>query len=263
MASVTVTCYANGRHPYNAIACAMRDGIALSGDKVHMVPWLQFKDAQVGVMYGWKHRMVLKRHSRFVYADMGYWNRNVYWRFAANGWSPVSSMRRGMPSDRLERLGVQIMPSHGGDYVLVLGTSAKSCADHGMKYMEWERKVCAALVKDGANVLYRPKPKDKLARPIEGTEMVQSVPFSELLTGAKMVVAHHSNGCVEAVAAGCAVHCQYGAASLVSVPLAAWRDPPEITGRKEFLSDVAYTQWTIEEMKSGAAWQHMREGVLQ
>ena len=264
MAPVTVMCYSNGhKRPYGEIASAMKDGIASYGDKVDSSTWLQYRDATVGVMYGWRYRSLLKKHNRFAYVDLGYWNRHLYWRVAANDWSPVKSMSRGMPSDRFDSLGVRILPEHGGDSVLVLGMSAKACADHGLSYMSWERKVCAQLLRQGATVMFRAKPKDRMARPIEGTSMVQFESLQSLFARSSMVVAHHSNGCVEAVAAGCAVHCVYGAASLRNVPLSEWKDPPKIAGREQFLYDVAYTQWTTEEMRSGEAWRHMREGVLR
>lgn len=263
MGSITVTCYRNGKQPnYELIALAMHHGIRRMGDDPRLTLTTTHREADVGLIYGWKHHDLLYKHRRFLYADLGYWSRETHWRFAANAWSPNKHMRRGMPADRFRSLGVNVLPEHGGKYVLVLGATMKSCFDHGLHYMSWERRACEALLSQGAKVLYRPKPKDKAAKPIDGTEYAQSANLGELFAQASLVVAHHSNACVEAIAAGCSVHCEQGAASLRSVPLTDWKAPKLIPGREQFLCDVAYTQWTVEEMRNGKAWNHMRKGVL-
>lgn len=264
MDAVTVTCYTDGvRRSYQTIARAMHAGITAHGDVSSIVPRFAFREARVGVMYGWKFHRILQRHSRFLYADRAYWRRDVFWRFAANDWSPTKGMLRGMPADRLRALDVQVLPEHGGDYVLVLGASAKAMREHGFAHLAWERNACRELKRLGAKVLFRPKPSKFPQRDSLGAEFAPSQLLERLFAGASMVVAHHSNGCVEAIAAGCAVHCVKGVAVERSVPLEAWRDPPRLPGREQFLADVAYTQWTVEEMRSGEAWRHMREGVLQ
>lgn len=172
-------------------------------------------------------------------------------------------MARGMQSDRFAALGIEVLPEHSGAYVLVLGASQKSSAQHGFGYMRWEMKVCEKLLGLGARVLFRPKPKDVHARSIRGTTHASRGPVEALFADASLVVAHHSNACLEAVVAGCAVHCVTGIAAERSVPLETWRDPPRLPGREQFLADAAYTQWTVDEMRSGEAWRHMRAGVLR
>lgn len=263
MAPVTVSCYSDVRSNYKRIADAMHAGILACGDRPTKISRCIFRRAEVGVMYGWRRREVLRQHNRYLYADIGYWNRESYWRLSANDWSPDKFMRRGMPPDRFRALNVEVKPEHSGKIVLVLGMSFKSARDHGLTYMAWERATCSSLIKLGATVVYRPKPKDFQARLIPGTINAPKCSLQELMANASMVVAHHSNGCVEAIAAGCAVHCKAGVARLCSVPLHQWHEPPRIFDRIQFLSDVAYTQWTLDEMRSGAAWLHMRDSVLQ
>lgn len=263
MGAVSVACYDHhGRNSYRRVARAMCEGIERVGDRAQFVERFKRTDAAVGVMYGWKFRDVLRRHARFLYVDLGYWRREDYWRVAANDWNPLVAAPRGMPSDRLRALGVEVLPEHGGDYALVLGATRKSARDFGLRYMAWEERACRALLAAGARVLFRPKPTDRGAPRVAGTVWAGASPLAQLFAGASIVVAHHSNGCVEAVAAGCAVHCAVGAAAERSVPLDAWRAPPRLPGREQFLADVAYTQWTLAEMRSGAAWRHYRSSVV-
>lgn len=264
MAAITAVCYSHEqRKNYRRIAHAMHSGIVASGDASTLVRHIAYRPAHVGVMYGWKLNAVLRRHAHFIYADLGYWGRGEYWRVSIDGWSPVLTMRTGMPSDRLRALGVKVLPEHGGEYALVLGASRKAMRDHGVGYMRWEMEACARLLAFGARVLFRPKPTDREARSIPGTTFARAGTVSDLFAGASIVVAHHSNACLEAVAAGCAVHCCTGIASPRSVPLESWRDPPRVPGREQLLADAAYCQWTLREMHEGVAWQHLRPRFLQ
>lgn len=264
MAAVTVACYTDLKNSnYHKIAAAMSAGVRAFGDLPRVVASRNYTPADVGVIYGWKRHALIQQHRRFLYADLGYWNRDQFWRFAANDWSPASRMRRGNPSDRFDALGVKILPEHSGKYVLVLGASAKSMVEHGFRHMAWELGICTQLLQMRARVLFRPKPRDIHAHGIPGTESASTQSLQELFAGASLVVAHHSNGCVEAVAAGCAVYCEKGAAQPRSVPLHTWKNPPRLPGREQFLADVAYTQWTLDEMRSGLAWKHLRPSVLQ
>ena len=54
------------------------------------------------------------------------------------------------------------------------------------------------------------------------------------------------------------MHCQTGAATAFSVPLEAMADPPRLDVREQFLADVAWLQWTLDEMRSGECWAHLR-----
>ena len=33
--------------------------------------------------------------------------------------------------------------------------------------------------------------------------------------------------------------------------------------RTEFCNKIAYSQWTMDEMKSGEAWKHLRKGMIK
>lgn len=113
----------------------------------------------------------------------------------------------------------------------------------------------------GYKVVYRPKPNDKEKRPINGVGYDQR-PISEALASAKAIVTHHSNVAVEALAAGVPVHCVTGAAAAFSVPLDRLGD--RLDGREQFLADVSYLQWSLDEMRSGDYWSHVKErGVIR
>lgn len=232
---------------------AMVQGVRAAGD----MPVRGLR-ADVAVAYGWKNRAHYARFPSFVYADLGYWQREAYYRFAVNGWSPERYVRAGRPSDRFERLGLTIKPWRaGGREIIVAGCTQKAASDHGLEYQAWEASAIQCLQGCGRPVVYRPKPNDQNATPFEGVEMDRR-PISEALATAYAVVTHHSNTAIDALLAGIPVHCETGAAAALSVPLDQIADAPLLDGREQFLHDVAWLQWTVDEMRSGEAWAYLR-----
>lgn len=248
---------------YRRIAEAMSAGIQRCGDTAVIADVRgKLPPADAAVMWGWKRHALLEQYRQFVYADLGYWGRDHYSRVCVNGWSPDQYVRDGLASNRFDRLGLSIKPWRtGGTEILIAGCSPKSAADHGLGYMAWEMKVAAALKDCGLKVMYRPKPNDRMKRPIKGV-CYDERPISEALAAAFAVVTHHSNVAVDALLAGLPVHCEIGAAACMSVPLDRINEAKEPEGRAQFLHDVAWLQWTLDEMRSGECWAHMKERGL-
>lgn len=248
-----VVCLSGPRKHQKRIAEAMAQGVRAAGDRL-----VTGVKADACVAYGWKWRSRFAPFKSYAYADLGYWNRDAYYRFAVSGWSPERYVRQGLPATRFELLGLRIKPWRtGGREIVVAGSTAKACADHGVAYQSWERRVIARLTGCGRPVVYRPKPNDRNATPIAGT--LDRRPVSEMLASAYAVVTHHSNTALDALLAGVPVHCETGAAAAFSVPLDQISESPLRDGREQFLFDVAWLQWTLDEMRTGEAWKHLRQ----
>lgn len=97
--------------------------------------------------------------------------------------------------------------------------------------------------------------------PIPGAGYDQR-PISEALGNAWAWVTHHSNSAVDALLAGVPAHCEMGAAAALSIPLDQIAEPVLPAGRDQFLADVAWLQWSLDEMRSGAAWAHLKDRGL-
>jgi hypothetical protein len=253
--AISVTCLTSHLSRYKKVAEAMHAGILACGDRSVIRSIYDDKlHTHVGVCYGWKHNAAIRRYPNFVYADLGYWGREQYYRFAVNGWSP--QVRTDLSADRFNRLGLEIRPWRTeGRQIIVAGSTEKACRDHGLGYMQWETAMCHRLAGLGIPVVYRPKPNDRQARPIPGFGFDQR-PIGDALQAAHLWVTHHSNSALDALVAGVPVHCETGAASQFSAPLSA--DPPLLEGREQFLTGVAWLQWTLDEMRSGECWAHLR-----
>ena len=262
--ALKVVCLTNQRlRTYRRIAESMKEGIDRCGDKAVLADIRgQIPDGDAAVMWGWKRRLLHAKFRQFVYADLGYWGRGQYYRLIVNGWSPASYVRSGLPASRFQHLGLQMKPWKGeGREIIIAGSTAKAATCFGVEYMAWETMAAKALKDCGHPVVYRPKPTDPAKRAIRGIGY-DTRPLDVALASARAVVTHHSNVAIDALLNGLPVHCEMGAAAALSVPLVAVADAQEPEGRERFLYDVAWLQWTLAEMKSGAAWAHLKEQGL-
>jgi len=225
----------------------------------------------VAIAYGWVHEPVFTayRHAgaHYAYFDMGYFNRKPskdkggsrdgHHRLAVNSWDTADTMRTLCPSDRWDALGIEVAPNreqHAGA-VLVCGMSEKAAGTHGFRPGQWEAETVATLraAFPTTEIVDRPKPAN-----LDAGE-----PIAEVLKRTAIVVSHHSNVAVDALVAGVPTYARKGVGKLVSCsnPVDAVRMMGPIVAepmRRQILADVAYAQWSPPEMRTGAAWSHIR-----
>jgi hypothetical protein len=213
--------------------------------------------------------------STVVCVDLGYWNRREggrylgYHKVVVNARHPTAYYRKpAHPPDRLKRLGLKIEPwkrPNPNGAILLAGMGAKGAAAEGYYPQQWERAAVDALkaVTDRP-IWYRPKPNDPLAAPIPGTSYAgKDRPLEADLAGAWAVVTHHSNVAVDALLAGIPVFCFGGVARDMGLQDFRLIEAPIYPdGRDQWAADVAYTQWTVPEMQSGACWAHLKQEGL-
>ncbi len=214
--------------------------------------------------------------SRAVYIDLGYWGRRDGGRYAGyhkitvNARHPVGYYRRPQhPADRFARFKIPITPWDVswpcGGHILVAGMGAKGAAAEGYRPQEFERWAVDELRKHTSRpIVYRPKPSDPLASPIEGTTYSpKDIPLEQALQNCWAVVTHHSNVAVDALLAGIPCFCWGGVAREMSLQdLSRIEDPYLPDTRDMWARDIAYTQWNVAEMKSGEAWAYLRREQL-
>ena len=214
------------------------------------------------------------RDRKAVYIDLGYWGRRKktrwdgFHKLSVNDRHPTAYFQRHRhPTDRLERHGVKIKPWRAeGRHILVVGMSGKGAAAEGYRPQQWESEAIALLRRHTKRpIIYRPKPNYVSARRIEGTEFQRGVSLADALVDCHAVVAHHSNAAMEAICAGVPAFVHEG----VSLPmgtddLTRIESPRMPKGRLQWAADISYTQWSVEEMMTGQAWNYLvREGLLR
>ena len=274
----TVHCYL-GAGRAGACARSMAQGIKRCGHHVELKQgWSGQTNADAVVAYGWRNVAMFEAYrakgKAFVYLDMGYWHRRPKGRGIYRGYHKVvvgdrdalQYFRRGQPASRWRSLAVDIKPwRRTGRHILLAGMSHKSAVHNGYRAQEWETEAVARIRRySDRPILYRPKPSWPHSSPIAGTTFWRpDSPLQADLENAWAVVTHHSNVGLEALAAGIPVYSEGGLASTMTMELEQIESPPLPDDRESFFADVAYCQWSADEMESGACWRHLqREGLV-
>jgi hypothetical protein len=240
----------------------MCEGINRCGDRAFVQDLHGPAKADVGVMYGWKMNAYLARHPQYVYADLGFFVRETHYRICVGGWSPHEYVRAGLPDTRFKSYGLEVKPwRKSGENIVIAGASGKSAATHGVRHNEWERLMSKRLQDIGRPIVFRPKQTDPYKSPIGGT-IYDEGPLDRTLANAWALVTHHSNTAIDALIAGVPVYCETGAGAAFSCGIDEIADPPLPEGREQFLADVAWLNWTLDEMRSGECWAHLKDRGL-
>lgn len=186
-----------------------------------------------------------------------------YWRVSVDAHHPTANlMKVKRPTDRLERLGLEIFPwRETGEHILLAGSSAKYHEFYGLKEpTTFAKDVVRALraITDRP-IIYRPKPSWRDAVPITKTRFsVLPESMMDVLTNAWATVTHGSNACFESVISGipCIVLGDGVAKPISSTSLDEIAAPRLASDeeRTEWAASLAYQQWTLAEFYSGEAW---------
>lgn len=200
-----------------------------------------------------------------IVLETGYINRgdgeNHHYAAGFNGLNGRADFRnRGMPSDRVKKLGVQLKPwRKDGKHVLLCGqvpwdASVEMCHD----YPSWLQYISGQIkYQTKREIRFRPHPLANMP-PIRGCTH-STVPIQEDLKDCWAVVTYNSNSSVEAVLEGIPAFTSDAGAMAKDVA-SQWiqeLERPYMPAREAWLNDLAYCQWTPEEMKNGEAWKHL------
>lgn len=258
------------------IGNCLADGFKVHGIDCSLHSRFEGVVADIALGYGWIHELREQVFSKyraagkhFVFFDLGYWNRGHKgaYRVGVDDWDTGKHMLRGCPDDRFRDSGLDLKSFWQPDSrdVMIVGMSEKAAPTHGYKFREWEDKTKRYLEDRYADSPYRFTIR---AKP-RGKDAGKAVPIMDALKTTRFVVSHHSNVTIEALIAGVPFTTLKGAARHVSPK----GDPdnylddldldnpyfPSEEERIRFLNDVAYAQWTTEEMSHGLCWDYIQK----
>lgn len=277
-----VTIYAIPGHLRSRTVCAaMLEGILRSGDKCVVKSALAYTtpESDVAVFYGLAGKLanVLRDYPKAgrpaAYVDLGYWGRKDggrfagYHKIAVNSRHPTAYFQnRSHDASRAEVFGLEPAPwSQGGRHILIAGMGPKGAHADGFPPLGWERKAMAEIRKHTDRpVIYRPKPNWPGPPQLDGARMApHGQSLEAALVNCHAVVAHHSNAAIEAITLGVPAFVVEGAAlPMACADLSRIETPARPDGRRQWLNDLAWTQWSIPEQASGAAWNYLKEEGL-
>lgn len=255
------------------LASAVRYGAARHGDHVTIEQGFTEVRPTGLVMFG------IGGHSRSVFDayegrprvffDKGY-SRGDWVRVSVNAFQPLDYFQKqSRPDDRWRKLGIELQPyAKRGKAILFDGASNKYCLWQGLgDWIEWGRDTIDLIWLHAPNpcVIYRPRPSHN--EPVR-------LPYAELSTGpladdfarCSLVVSHGGNIGFDAAVAG-VPHFAIGDSIARPISQTDWKwvgEPyvPDDAKRRQWCYDVAYCQWTLDEIERGEAWNEIRRQLL-
>lgn len=208
-----------------------------------------------------------KAGKQIIFFDKGY-TRSGYLRVSVNADQPIAYFQKiPRPSDRFDALGIELHPyRQDGTHVLFDGASNKYCLWKGLgNHVEWGQKIVDMLRQNSRYpIIYRPRPSHNTPVAVVGAELSLG-PLSVDLARTRVVVSHGGNIGWDSVIAGVP---HFALGDSIAGPLSDYflnninkpRVPSE-TERRQWCADVAYCQFTMEEIESGKAWRVIKNDV--
>jgi len=260
------------REGVNSEVMAMVDGMRRHGVNVEMRLVKDAERCDVAVMWGVKKAAIRTAASRSLILERGYVGDRFH--FTSVGWDGLNGLAwrpEGMPGDRWGRYFADRMKpwrEARGKYVLVMGQVPGDASLRGMDTHQWAFRVVQALKAARLEARVRrhlkdPTPSVRMSRRLADARRAyyETRPWEDALADAAWVVAYNSNSAVESVLDGVpTVTLDRGT---MAYPVTD-HDPvkaPTAHDRTQWAHDLAYAQWTIDEMASGDAWDYIKGGL--
>ncbi len=199
-------------------------------------------------------REAIRQHKgNWVAFDLGYWNREDTFRVSVNAEHPMPAQLKCCDDpSRLRESAIALRDDYCPDgHIVLVGMGPKSRIwQPGYEAAELARIRAAYPHRE---IVFRPKPGKEPPPGIDAPHVADG-PIERVLRGASLVVCKHSNVAIDACIAGIPVVCDGGAAAaLYGNDLSAPRQPSP-AARLRFLQQLAWWQWSRQQISSGEFW---------
>lgn len=204
-----------------------------------------------------------KAVGKTIVLETGYIKRgdddNSYYAAGFDGLNGRADFRnKDMPSDRWKTLNVELKPWKSDDGVVLLaGQVPWDASVQHVNYQEWVIATLADIKRHSRRqVIFRKHPKCNWA---PSDVEVSDLSIEADLERTYAVVTFNSNTCVDATLSGVPAFVRDQGAM-------TWRlgnfsiyelENPKRPDRQKWANDIAYAQWTRDEMRSGQTWNHL------
>lgn len=265
-----------------AVARALSSGAAMHGDGIEVRHVSEYRAplGDAGICCGVVKEQVIHDHKGrhpLLYIDKGYKREktvwcgetiSAWWRAVWNDTHPTGYLNAvTRPKDRWKSLGLDLKERQSGETILIAGSSEKYHQAHGLLHPTlWTRNLVSLLrIYTDREIVYRPKPSWRKAEPVAGTtfDFGLKTSIQKRVEEAHCVVTHGSMACVEAICSGTpvlsvghAVARPIGSTRFDEVEHPVWMDRPS---REQWAANLAYFQWSPEELTNGLAWTYIKE----
>lgn len=249
---------------------AMSAGLVRHGVDVsyfHGVPDLA---ADFAVCWGWRKGMRIRAGGftkPILVMERGYFPDRFEW--TSLGWDGLNGRARWNGAhDRGERfwrnfghLACEWERYNG--YTLIIGQVEGDAALHGVDFARWVRETMDEADRLGQLVYFRAHPEAVRRNQIIPVtrDFILGGTLQEAFSGAGRVVTFNSNTGVEAVLAGIPTVTMDEGAMAWPVTSHSLHAPLVMPDRSEWFRDMAWRQWSMDEIASGFAWEIVREAM--
>lgn len=241
---------------------ALAQGAKKHGVKVKMQPMGAAIGTHHVACWGWRIGQYLKTASRQVLVmERGYIGDRFAW--TSLGWNGLNGRAtfnpKNDPARFNENFSALMKPwkPEGGEYVLLIGQVPGDASLAGRDLKPWYEQAAETAAKEyHLPVRFRPHPlaaRRGAILPVKGAPFINGT-LDSALSKAAVVVTYNSNTAVDAVLAGVPTVTQNAGsmAREVSGHTIGDRVTPD---REEWAARLAWCQWSIEELRSGVAWE--------
>lgn len=241
-----------------------------------LVTGFEYKPSDIAVVFGvYKSKVPMsfprgeviaqqrKNNLDVIVLETGYINRgdgkNHHYAAGYNGLNGRADFKnKGMPGDRFKELDVQVKDwRKDGDHILVCGQIPWDASVDHIDINKWLAEAINELSDCGREIVFRPHPLCPIVPILECGYSVDLL--ADDLKDAWAVVTYNSNTAVEAAIAGIPVFAFDQGSMALSIASKDLKDidAPKMPDRAQWLHDIAYAQWTPDEMREGLAWRHL------
>lgn len=240
---------------------AMADACAEAGDNVNVTSHFA-GGADLLILFGvghpannWARHRQIKKGGRVLMWDLGYFGRRKmdgWLRMSIDHDHPQRFLDRTPDYGRWDTHAIELREDADPQgHIVLVGLGPKS--RQYLKLRTWEQETLQHLRNQhpGRRIVFRPKGSSLTT--LRGVEIDRQEGIEGVLKGASLVVARHSNVCVDATIAGVPFQCEDGAAMWLS------SRPYTRDNRLDFLRRLAWWQWKPSE--AGLAL-HFAKGML-
>lgn len=264
-----IVVYRSGTAHATPVEAAVIEGFKRHGMKPDVRQKGDFRVSDVAVIWGHRdeglHRMQLESGSHYLVLERGH----VGDRRAASsmGWDGLGRHGRYPTCNddgaRWRRLYGDLMApwNHFGECVTVFGQVAGDASIKGIDFCQWaQHAVDMALKTFDKPVLYRPHPLSVRngANWCPDGASLSVISLEEDLARASVAITFNSTSGVNAVLAGVPTICADKGAMAWPVSSHNIVRNVETPGREQWAHDLAWCQWTNDEIADGIAWDAVR-----
>lgn len=258
------------------VILAVANGLKARGESVRLIDEHEFRmPSPVAVMFGWgklRHREILRQQAlvrgKTLVVSFGALRRSE--GFFTLGWNGLNGraeyLNENSPADRWEQLKIDLRPwRSSGRHIIISGQVPTDGSVSTVDILQWcEEQTINLRCWTDRPLIFRPHPQARdISFEIPWTVRSEKL-LSEDLAEAWAVVTYNSTSSSMAVIEGVPVF----TADRGSM---AWEvsdhdlkriENPTLFDRTQWAFNLAYTQWQLEEIESGAAWDHLKGGIL-